>query len=179
MAAAFAASGFESPEARLKGLARDAIEAHGNNLAEAREHLHAALMQQPELVFSLINDCRFKQAEDQLLHTVWCADNNTKGSIRDRPIGPSKIGKAPQRGADAINEASAVARRSILDSLKCGETPIGDCTPAQAYASAHHWARSARFVTMLCTGLPPTEKIRNFRTPEEAEKIWKEAASYA
>lgn len=86
-----------------------------------------------------------------------------------RDVAPA-VANPPRRNMEAGKVLAAVVRKSILDRMLINGKPLGDCTPEEAIAWADHNDRRSRIVRLMASGVPPQSPIREFITPEEAER---------
>lgn len=97
----------------------------------------------------------------------------------DSQAGTVSPAKSSAVTAGAIVALSNVVRRSLLDSFPINKQPIGDVGRDEAEAWLVSHDRDGRFVRMLIQGVPPKGRIRDYVTPEEAERIYRLAEESA
>lgn len=93
------------------------------------------------------------------------------------PARPSAHNSKPAVSLAVLERSRLTTAQSILDTLRLNGVPIGDVTGEQARSYADHLRgrarndnRTAKLVEMLSAGVPPTGKIRDFITTDEAKK---------
>lgn len=80
---------------------------------------------------------------------------------------------ADKQAARAAASVATAVRLSRLDTFVINGQKIGDLTTAEANAWAGSRERDARFVRLLTANLPPDRPIREFRSGEDADELYR------
>lgn len=187
-----------TPEKRFKTLCREAVRATPKDAAAVRNAIWELSKNDLELLHQLYAPYR-QQALELALKEAAAGERLTKilgvkgpdrsggGQFRSdyhlahaapTPfISPRPAYKPPS--AASLAAITGVVQASLLDSFKVNGQSIGDVTAREATAWAGSRERDARFVRMLTENLPQDEKIRKYRTADEAAALYAKAEKVA
>jgi hypothetical protein len=193
---AFAKAGIRSPRERLEQIADEAFAEHPRTLDAARALVLRAVMNDAALLWVMFERWH-GPAADMLIQQAAARKREKSEAIhgaKSTHVPPPHFGAlretnaqmpTPQRASSQSTGPSLAAREaarmsvarviSKLDTFKINGKPIGDCTPEEAMGWRATKVREARFIYLMCSGLPPGRPIRDFIRPQESEEFYSRA----
>ena len=109
-------------------------------------------------------------------NTKVSAPQRSGGSVR--PVSGPTPAQHAQARREVVEGRVAGARRRVLsklDTFLVNGRPIGDCTPEEALAWRASRIRDARYVWLLCAGVPHDQPIRNHQDDAAADALYERA----
>ncbi len=181
---AFEKAGLKSARKRLDEIVRDKVK-FSRSFTQAVNDVLSLCRTDADLMWELCRNHRDQAAADLVRAAAkkknWGSHNpfenrksNASPAGRNLCGGETPTKSVPSgRNAESIAAAAVVVTKSLLDTFQVNGQPIGDLTAREVLASAETDARNARFKTMLCTGLPPKGKLRDYLKPADADRAWR------
>ena len=160
---------------RLKTLARAALIRARGDITKAMERIDADIIKSNdiELERSLTADWRHYALRALL-------NRNRSDLIEERRLPQQTIQAAPAADLSCapstwahrrVQQMEKRARNYLNEYLINGE-PIGDLTAETVLMKADSHERDARFMRLMASGVPPTGRIRDYVSAEEANERW-------
>lgn len=158
-----------SIKARLVIAAQDAIVSANGSFVTAYKIFDEWLFEQNDAALERALCSRFRRsAISALIGEQIGKERESESETDARQWRPGQgVNQDLRPSPEAMNNAL------ILNSFKVNGEPIGDCTVETVSNAAAKTERDARFMRFLISGLPPTGTIRQYRTDEEAERLWR------
>ena len=179
----------DDQKATLRMAAQEALKEHPDNIERARD-LFIALLSREELLV-LFSPWRKVATGDFLSAAakanakksdagLWVSAEKATGIVpASLPLSTTQRAEPPrvtrQDMAAAANAVAGRMARNLLQSFLVNGKPISQVTPLEARAWSASRRRDARFVELLCSGIPDSSKIGDFRTTEDAERFYDQA----
>lgn len=181
LAQAFEDAGFQSAEAILREIAREALLRYPLDRAARHSTLSNAVRDRPELLWRYFELFREAAADRWIAEVRPGVAAERQDTSASRPS--SSAESIRQRTAALANAGDAarasVMRNSILDRFTINGHPLGDVTPTEARefiaAKARQSQRDVRFIDLLTAGMNFDRPIRAITTPDLAEEAWRRA----
>jgi hypothetical protein len=189
MSEAFARAGVVPASDRLSILAREAWIGRESDTDKAKRRRHITAALRLEMTWALVEltqggNAVLAKAVGEALQRAWDEIEAAKPKrkrhltvVRPEPTPDPQAAPASskrmERRAAALEKTAL--RLSKLDTVLANGRPIGDLTPTEAIGWAESRERDARFVRMICSGLPPDRPIRDSVKGDEADGMWEVA----
>jgi hypothetical protein len=174
---AMADAGYKLSSERLDDAAQAAVAASKGNFNRAVDALTKAVRADAGVVWELwgrhpaLSRWDAVKAEIRAFAVVNAVREEGATSALPTGHGRNAPSNPPRASAAALCAVSQAARASILDRQINGQK-LRDLSVDEARRWGNSRARDARFVELLTANLPPVGRIGDYRSDDDAEKIW-------
>ena len=171
------------PNERLRIIARAAIVAARGDSDDAFARFDKNVIAENDAALERALCVNFRSIAIRALLATHFNELRAEGKIRQpdqtriRTTNYGGTTEAPRRQTWAKQHVEKVEERarSYLNDFRVNGESIGDCTAEVVLHQAENHERDARFMRLMASGVPPTGKIRDYVTEDEAKDRWNRA----